>query len=208
MTISLSSFTTARNPDGTYSLTLAQLTSVFLTEIETLLGPRDSKFTYVGLEIDETPNASPRIWFPHSGHPVREQGKRSEHVIIRLTEKAQTDANLAIWQLAHECVNLIDPWNIDAEGRPTNLLEEGLAAWYQHTIVHGIPLDPPYAEAKALVDPHMPNLATAIRHIRTDHKIRIGDIEDPDLLMRHCREMDSKIAENLCLRFSSTEEQS
>ena len=41
MTITVSPFTTTRNSDGTYSLTLAQLTSVFIAEAENLLGHRD-----------------------------------------------------------------------------------------------------------------------------------------------------------------------
>ena len=204
MTITLSPFTTARNADGTYSLTLAQLTSVFISEIERLLGPRDPKFTYVGLEIDTTQDATPQVWFPHTGHPERERGKRSEHIIIRLTERAQNDANIAIWQLAHQCVHLIDPWQAEIEEQPTNYLEEGLAAWYQDNIVQGMPPDPPYTEAKSLVEPYMPDLAATIKHIRTHHKVRISAMDDPDILLRHCPEMDTKVAENLCRRFPST----
>ena len=202
MTITLSPFTTARNADGTYSLTLAQLTSVFIAEIERLLGPRDPKFTYVGLEIDTTQNATPQIWFPHTGHPERERGKRSDHIIIRLTESAQSNANVATWQLAHQCVHLIDPWNIEVEGRTSNYLEEGLATWYQNTIIQDIQINhPQYAKAKSLVEPHMPQLATTIKHLRTNHNLRIGDIENPDLLLKHSPDMDPKTAENLCRYF-------
>ena len=204
MTIAVSPFTTARNADGTYSLTLAQLTSVFINEIETLLGPRDPKFTYVGLEIDETRGATPKIWFPHTGHPEYESGKRSRHIIIRLTESAQSNANVAIWQLAHECVHLIDPWQPEVEDRQTNFLEEGLAAWYQTTIIQNIPLDPPYDEAKSLVAPHMPDLSTTIRHLRTNHNLRISAINNPSLLLRHCQNLDTKAAINLCRPFPST----
>ena len=204
MTITLSPFTTARNADGTYSLTLAQLTSVFIAEIEKLLGPRDSNFTYVGLEIETTQNATPQIWFPHTGHPEYESGKRSKHIIIRLTESAQSNANVATWQLAHQCVHLIDPWQIEVEGRQPNFLEEGIATWYQNTIVQGVPYDRPYAEAKTLVEPYMPELNAAIKHIRTQHNIRISAIDDPDLLLRHCSEMDTKVADALCCRFPST----
>ena len=203
MTIPISPFTTTRNPDGTYSVTLAQLTSIFVNEIETLLGPRDPNFNYVGLEFDTTPDAKPHIWFPHVGHPDRDRGKTSNHIIIRLTEKAQSDANLAIWQLAHECVHLIDPWNVETEGRPTNYLEEGLATWYQTTIIQDIPLEPPYDEAKSLVEPHMPQLATTIKHLRTNHNLRISAIDDPDRLLNHCPGMNPKTAEDLCRRFPS-----
>ena len=203
MPISISPFTTSRDANGTYSLTLAQLTSVFLTEIEKLFGPRDPKFTYVGLEFDTSHDAKPRIWFPHTGYPGRETNEPSRHVNIRLTGNAQNDANLAIWQLAHECVHLIDPWNIEVEGRTSNVLEEGLATWYQNTIVQGVSLDddPSYKEAKTLVEPYMPKLAETIKHLRTQHSVRIGDIENPDLLLKHSPDMDPKTAENLCRYF-------
>lgn len=205
MTISLSPFTTSRNPDDTYSLTLAQLTSVFLNEIETLLGPRDPNYTYVGIEFDATPNASPRIWFPHVGHPDRDEAKPANHIIIRLTETAQSNANLAIWQLAHECVHLIDPWNIQAEGCPSNYLEEGIATWYQNTIIQDIPNNlPQYAEAKSLVEPHMPHLAQTIKHLRTNHNLRISAVEYPDLLLKHCPTMSPNTAKILCRRFPIT----
>ncbi len=144
MTITVSPFTTSRDANGAYSLTLAQLTSVFLAEIEKLFGPRDSKFTYVGLEIDTTRDAKPRIWFPHTGYPGRDSDKPSQHIVIRLTENAQNDANIAIWQLAHECVHLIDPWDVEVEGRQPSVLEEGLATWYQNTIVQGVPGQDPH----------------------------------------------------------------
>ncbi len=204
MTIPISPFTTTRNPDGTYSVTLAQLTSIFLNEIETLFGSRDPNYTYVGLEFDTTPDTKPHIWFPHVGHPDRDRDKTSNHIIIRLTEQAQSDANLAIWQLARQCVHLIDPWNIETEDRPTNYLEEGLATWYQTTIIQNIPLQPRYEEAKSLIKPHMPQLATTIKHLRIIHNLRISLVDDPDLLLRHCQEMDLKVAENLCRRFPST----
>ena len=202
MTVAISPFTTARNPDGTYSLTLAQLTSVFIAEIERQLGPRDPNFTYVGLEFDTTPNAKPHISFLNTGYPGHETENGSNHIVIRLTANAQTDANLAIWQLARLCVHLIDPWNIETEGQPTNYLEQGLATWYQNTIIQNITIDhPEYAKAKSLVEPHMPDLATTIKHLRTNHNLRISEIYDPELLLSHCQEMDSNIAKKLVGKF-------
>ena len=97
MTVPLSPFTTARNPDGTYSLTLAQLTSVFIAEIERQLGPSDPNFTYVGLEFDTTPNAKPHIALPQKPDtPDTKPTQGSNHIVIRLTAEAQNDANLAI----------------------------------------------------------------------------------------------------------------
>ena len=205
MTISISPFATSRISDDTYSLTLAQLTSVFIAELERLLGPRDPKFTYVGLEFDTTLDAKPHIWFLKTGYPGHETDQYPTHITIRLTEAAQNDANLAIWQLAHECVHLIDPWNTKREGRRSNYLEEGLATWYQNTIIQDIPNTlPQYVEARSLVEPHMPELATTIKHLRANRNIRIGDINDPDLLLDRCSEIDTKVAERLCQRFETT----
>ena len=204
MTISISPFATSRISDDTYSLTLAQLTSVFIAELERLLGSRDPKFTYTGLEFDTTPNASPHIWFLKTGYPGHETDLDPTHITIRLTEAAQNDANLAIWQLAHECVHLIDPWNTKREGRPSNYLEEGLATWYQNTIIQDIPNTlPQYVEAKSLIEPYMSELAGTVKHLRTEHNLRISAIDDPELLLRHCPEMDAQVAEALCQRFES-----
>ena len=45
MTVTFSPFTTSRNTDGTYSLTLTQITSVLLNEIESLLGAPETRTT-------------------------------------------------------------------------------------------------------------------------------------------------------------------
>ncbi len=204
MTISISHFATSRISVDTYSLTLAQLTSVFIAELERLLGPRDPKFTYVGLEFDTTPDAKPHIWFLKTGYPGHETDIDPTHITIRLTEAAQNDANLAIWQLAHECVHLIDPWNTEREGRPSNYLEEGLATWYQNTIIQDITNTlPQYVEAKSLVEPYMSELAGTVKHLRTEHNLHISAIDDRDLLLRHSPEMDTKVAERLCQGFET-----
>ena len=62
--------------------------------------------------------------------------------------------------------------------------------------------DPAYMEAKSLVEPYMPKLAETIKHIRTQHNIRISAIDDPDLLLRHFSEMDTTVAHDLCQRFA------
>ena len=63
--------------------------------------------------------------------------------------------------------------------------------------------EPSYEEAKSLIEPYMPELATTVKHIRTEHHIRISAIDDPELLLRHCPEMDTKAAEKLCQRFET-----
>ena len=195
------SFVTRHLGNGVYRYTLAHETSKFIAEIEDMFGPRDSSFTYVGLEFDETPDARPMNWFPKFGIPSDEKGKRSRHVLIRLGERAIHDPQYALWQLAHECFHLLDPWQKELYGRSTTVLEEGIAASYQDTRVtkfHNI--ESSYVEAKSLVEPFMPNLVDAVKHIRMQHRVRIGDI-DHDILLKHCSGMEFEVAEKLCNPF-------
>ena len=50
-------FIAIRTDNPKYSPTLSWWTSVFITDIENLFGPRDSTFTLVGVDMDETDNA-------------------------------------------------------------------------------------------------------------------------------------------------------
>ena len=107
----------------------------FLAELEGLFGPRDRSFTLLGIDICETPNNHPHLWFPSTGVAPDDVTRRSSHIVIHLGPDALTDPARARWQLAHECVHLLDPWNERVDGEPTNCLEEGLASWYQNTRV-------------------------------------------------------------------------
>ncbi len=196
-------FVTTQHEDGTYRYTLASRTSEFIAEIEKLFGPRNSSFTYVGLEIDETPDSKPKNWFPYSGIPSDEKGKRSRHVLIRLGENAMHNPKNAVWQLAHECVHLLDPWQIEVEDdRNPSIIEEGLCTWYQDYKVDGFEQthDEFYSEAKSLVEPFMPDLADVVKHIRMQHQVRISAI-DQEILLRHCPTMKPEVAERLCSPF-------
>jgi len=62
---------------------------------------------------------------------------------------------LAHWQLAHECVHLIDPHK-----DPTNFLEEGLATWYQNQKAEGFENSKSYKRAENLVRPYYRYTAT------------------------------------------------
>lgn len=198
-------FIAIRTDNPKYSPTLSWWTSVFITDIENLFGPRDSTFTLVGVDMDETDNAVPRVWFPNSGISPVGNGKQHRHVIIRLVGNALKSETVAKWQLAHECVHLLDPWNNEAEERQTNVLEEGIASWYQDLNVQGVTRKSGsyHEEAGSLVQPLMPDLASAIEHIRLQHQVRIGAIDDPDILLKHVPSMDPEVAEMLCRRFPS-----
>ena len=65
MSVIESLFMTKLREDGKHwAMTLPVYTSVFLTDIEHLFGPRDRMFTLVGIEIDSTSGAYPHLWFP------------------------------------------------------------------------------------------------------------------------------------------------
>lgn len=198
-------FVTRLQEDGSHwALTLPIYTSRLLVEIEHLLGPRDHSFTLVGIEFDATPGACPHLWYPNSGTAPDESDSRSRHVIIRLTPNALTDPARARWQLAHECVHLLDPWNEKVDGRPVNWLEEGLATWFQNSRVpeaesHG----GQYALAENLVSPLIDELLKAVKLIRREQQLRISTIT-PDVLREYCPGFNDETLLNLCQPFPVT----
>ena len=202
MTVIESLFTTTQNEDGTYPWTLALLIGKFISDIERVLGPRNPEFTFVGVEIDKTPDATPRLWFPDSGIPIDDPENRSRHIAIRLTPKALESLEFARWQLAHECVHMIDPWNKRIDNSATNVLEEGIAAWYQNFAApcsSALGLQS-YEEAEAIVKPHIGELLKAVKRMRLERRVRIGEITY-DTLLENCPSLEDETARRLCDRF-------
>ena len=195
-------FATKFREDGShYPKTLPEYASEYLADIEQRFGPRDRSFTVTGIDIDETPGRQPCLWFPDSGIPPGDAQRRSRHVVIRLGRAALTDLARARWQLAHECVHLLDPWNPKVDGRPTNWLEEGLAAWYQNIRVPEAEYhEGPYAVAEELVRPLMDELPHAVKRIRRELRLRIGDIS-PAVLRAYCPGFTEETSLKLCQPF-------
>ena len=202
MNVIESLFVTQLQENGTHwALTLPAYASRFLADIEHLFGPRDPSFTVVGIEIDATPGACPHLWYPDSGIAPDDHTKRSRHVAIRLTSNALTNPVRAQWQLAHECIHLLDPWNEQVDGRPANWLEEGLAAWYQNSRVRGAEYhEGQYALAENLVLPLMDELPNAVKRIRGERRLRISAIT-PDVLREYCPRFNDETLSKLCLPF-------
>ncbi len=166
---------------------LTRSVSRFLLRLEDLFGPRDRRFPSV--EVDR--------WESVSKGPSQIYSAVDGRVTIMITAHV---SNLgALWELAHECVHLLNPWIPDIEGMPTNVLEEGLASWFQNCVAHESrgELLPAYARAEALVRPHMVVLPPAIRRLR-EQGVRIGEINPSHL---H-RVVDSATAEQLCQRWA------
>jgi len=100
-----------------YSWTLVSYLGAILQEVETKFGPRDPSFTVLGIEFGI---ANPHIWFPGGG----------KHVAIQLGSSALSSIDEALFQLAHECVHLLNPV------QEASVLEEGLATFFQLEYVH------------------------------------------------------------------------
>lgn len=180
----------------------------FIRDLEKRFGPRDPNFEF-GC-IDPEPKCPPETFFRREGITCVKLSTGSCRftggvVDIRLTRKAlkHPDKPLAKWELAHECLHLIDPYGgCNSSGKPlrTNVLEEGLATWYQNKKVPRQFAERSYAEAEELVAPFMNTLPGAIRGIRQDLRLAIGDITE-DVLIQYCPEVE-KVAQKLTARFS------
>ena len=202
MNVPMPLFVTEFREDGSHSpMTFPEYASQLLSDIECMFGPRDHSFTLVGIDLDSTPGASPRLWYPDSGIAPDDPDRRSRHVIIRLTSNALIELTRARWQLAHECFHLLDPWNEQVDGRPSSWLEEGLASWYQNSRVpeaewhEGL-----YALAEDLVTPLMNELPKAIKLIRRERGLRISAIT-PDVLREYCPGPSEETLLKLCQPF-------
>ena len=162
----------------------------FVEELESLFGPRDSSFSLRMIDIKD------EYEYPHTYYSP-ENGKLID---IRLTVKnVSENIELAKWQLAHECVHLIDPWQCSIWG-PTNFLEEGLATWHQNSRINRIQTEFLYAKAEWMVMSFIDDLIPAIKHIRSNYKLRIGEIPFT-VLMDNCPRIGPDFAKKMCERF-------
>ena len=177
----------------------------YLVILERLFGPRDPRFDFGSIKRSTHPKGDPQTHFPTEYH------ERGGCIVDIHISPYPYDNNLkdhATWQLAHECVHLIDP----CKGGEANVLEEGLATWFQceasyhpedvQSFIEGLaPLPSHYLEAMTLVKHCMPNLAIVLRRVRA-MGIRLRDIEADSLqeLSRKDRFPISTI-ERLCARF-------
>ena len=95
------------------------------------------------------------------------------------------------WQVAHECVHLLDP----VERGAANFLEEGLATWFQDEplfhddnvkryIARNSPPPEPYSTAKRLVLQCQPQIILAVKNIRSS-RTRIRDSRVKTLALVH-----------------------
>ncbi len=175
-------------PNG-YTWTLASRLSALLNEVEQRFGSRDHLFTIVGIEFRE--GGVPQCWFP---------GNR-KHVVIQLSTSCLADVRRSVFQLAHECVHLLNP----VLSGTASVLEEGLATLFSLQQTEALfgsryPVgDAAYERAAQLVGPLLRADAGAIQRLRSDGKslsaVTAADVRNvyPDLPDDHVDE--------LCQRF-------
>ena len=125
---------------GGYSFTLASRLGQLINRAEAAYGPRDRSYTILGVEFRE---GVPQVWFPAD----------CNHVVIQLGHTALQDPTQALFQLAHECIHLLDP-----RSGGSNRLEEGLATVFSIDYLADElhvrdyhPTDPRYVTAASLV---------------------------------------------------------
>ena len=167
----------------------------FLDELETILGPRDVGFSLGDVVQAPMNDDVPRIYLNFDERNT---------VDIWLTVNAMSGAyggGLARWQLAHECVHLVDP----SFSPPTNVMEEGIATWFQNRKVENKFFmqfaGSAYATAERLVSPlmndgYLPEMLRLLRRNGTS----IGKVTS-EQLVRVAERIDLTTAEALTARF-------
>ena len=172
----------------------------YLAILEEMFGPPDPRFVF-GTILKSSRN-------PHTDFPFDYHLNGGCVVNIQVGEYPWEHCcyDQGTWQVAHECVHLLDP---GIRGSATHL-EEGLATWFQDEtrfhdeivkryIARKSPHPEPYITAKRLVVECMPALILAVKAIR-ETGTRIWDIER-DALAAHLPQADTKTIETLCATF-------
>lgn len=101
-----------QSKDG-YTWTLTSLLGEILRVSENRFGPRDKSFTLLGVEFFKD---GPGFWFPGN----------CKNIIIQLSYPAARNMEKACYQMAHECVHLLQPQRLGT----ANNLEEGVAVYF------------------------------------------------------------------------------
>lgn len=168
--------------------------------LEDRFGPCDPKFVFGSFR--KSVNNMPRTHFPYGYHT-----NGNCIVDIHLSDFSWEHCSLdqGPWQVAHECVHLLDPGT-----GGTTVLEEGLATWFQDEsefhdaavrryIIRNEPHPNNYESAKQLVLDCMPQLTRAVKEIRASGK-RIREIS-ADMLAARLPHADRGTVDKLCAKF-------
>ena len=175
-------------------------------DLKGLFGPFDSRFKFGTVRKCECKDHRPHTHFPHNYH-LNEDCVVDMHVTWKPWDHRW--CNQGLWQVAHECVHLIDP----VEKGCATFLEEGLAAWFQDELEYHkavvkayIPRAREgtaeiYKSAKGLVQVcDTQKLTQAIRELRVPGVKGISKISLEDLSNR-LPNVDKETLEKLCSPF-------
>ena len=174
----------------------------YVATLEDILGTRDKRFEF--RTVQRSNDDRPRTRYYPKYHTYG-----GCEVDINISWKPWDNLwdNQGIWQVAHECVHLLDPVDFDKEG--SCYLEEGLARWFQgepkfhDDVVRSYLLKPlstdritkMYLDAKNRVtNCGIEDLLRAVKEIRGSGR-RIRDIKSEDLVKY--LEVDMAIVEKL-----------
>lgn len=173
----------------------------YLTLLESILGRRDPRFAFNTVRCSDDENSCTH--FPegfHFGDDCRVD------ILITRWPWEHLSPDQGPWQIAHECVHLLDPGTLGS----TNVLEEGLATWFQNEpsnhdervrsyIAKNQRCHPPYVNAEALVRSCLPDLLNAVKALRASG-VRVRDIK-ADILAPLLPSKEMETLERLCVRF-------
>ncbi len=148
----------------------------YLKTLEGIFGPPDSGFEFGEIGYS---HGGPETHFPDQFHS---RGGCRVNIHISTGAWERRCRGQGAWQVAHECVHLLDP----GKHGTTNVLEEGLATWFQNTpCYHGRIVQnyiaianntQRYHEAQDLVFRYGNPLREAIKKLRSQGR-RIRDID-------------------------------
>ena len=184
-----------------YTWDLKKYVTKYLSTLEDLFGPRDPKFVFG--DIKKANQDTPYVYFPQK---YNLEGGCIVEIHISNCAWDNYRKEQGAWQVAHECVHLIDPVEKDS----INVLEEGLATWFQDELKYhdsmvkryirnNIPQTPKYREAKELFQHCLPGILPAIKSIR-ESGVRISDIS-MEILSPLFQNKKTGIVERLCEPF-------
>jgi hypothetical protein len=184
-------------PQGAWSL-VTKLGD-FLHRSEQKFGPRDKRFTILGVEFAPTFGSmtATQVWYPGAG-----DGRK--HIVVRLSMGAALDPRAAVFELSHETVHLLAPNG----GGMATVVEEGMATMFSREIcaAHGwaeyagASITADYQKAEELVRDFLHLQPTAIKTIRCNQPAMQS--WSASLITDYFSDVSATLAKELCEPFA------
>ena len=177
----------------------------YIEILEELLGERDQNFLIGSIAESTHQEDVPQTYFPLG---FRTDGGCVVDIQISSFPWRVRSPSQGTWQVAHECVHIMDPGEAE-----TNVLEEGLATWFQDELAfHTNPvrayienkernrefagLNKNYFNARELVRACMPQLGFAVKEIRSSN-VKLREVSS-EVLSNYLPNFDRNIVDSLC----------